>query len=95
MSPSPQVFAMTSMSALRRKSVLLTGYLEHLIQCYYSATEASSAQPHRGTTVRIITPSDPLQRGCQLSLSFSVPIRDVFDQLEKRGVAVSRGLSPL
>ena len=34
--------------------------------------------------VEIITPSDPEQRGCQLSLMFSVPIKKVFDELEKR-----------
>ncbi|XP_035006057.1 kynureninase isoform X2 [Hippoglossus stenolepis] len=82
---SLQVFAMTSMQALRRKSLLLTGYLEYLIQHHY--TEDAAAQPGK-PHVRIITPSDPQQRGCQLSLSFSVPIGKVFKELEKRGVAL-------
>ena len=40
-------------------------------------------------SVRIITPKDPEQRGAQLSLSFSVPIEQVHQELTKRGVAVS------
>ncbi|KAA8579662.1 hypothetical protein FQN60_006755, partial [Etheostoma spectabile] len=80
---SLEVFNMTSMQALRRKSLLLTGYLEYLIQHYYSE---DPAQPHKAH-VHIVTPSDPQQRGCQLSLSFSVPILKIFQELEKRGVA--------
>ncbi|XP_068165738.1 kynureninase [Antennarius striatus] len=80
---SLEIFSMTSMQALRRKSILLTGYLEHLIHLLFSQ---DPAQPHK-PYIRIITPSDPEQRGCQLSLSFSIHIREVFQQLEKRGVA--------
>ncbi|XP_038577923.1 kynureninase [Micropterus salmoides] len=80
---SLEVFNMTSMQALRKKSLLLTGYLEYLIQHYYTEDPTQPHKPH----VRIITPSDPQQRGCQLSLSFSVHIRKVFQELEKRGVA--------
>nr|XP_011423822.2 kynureninase [Crassostrea gigas]XP_034302418.1 kynureninase [Crassostrea gigas] len=36
--------------------------------------------------VDILSPSDPTQRGAQLSLSFSVPILHVFEELTKRGV---------
>lgn len=73
------------MSDLRKKSILLTGYLEHLLKHYYSEDKSETRKPH----VCVITPSNPAERGCQLSLSFSVPIRDVFQELEKRGVAVS------
>ncbi|XP_069578702.1 kynureninase [Brachyistius frenatus] len=79
---SLEVFNMTTMQALRRKSILLTGYLEHLIQHYYAKDPAKSHKPH----VHVITPSDPQQRGCQLSLSFCHPVRKVFQELEKRGV---------
>lgn len=48
------------MERLRRKSILLTGYLEHLL-----LTELNGL-------VKILTPSDPLQRGCQLSVTFEV-----------------------
>ena len=47
------------MPALRAKSVLLTAYLEHLLR---------SLLPDE---VRIITPGQPAQRGCQLSLVFA------------------------
>lgn len=79
------MFKKTSMPALRRKSLLLTGYLEYLIQHYYSEDPARPHKPH----VRIITPSDPRQRGCQLSLCFSVNVAGIYRELEKRGVAVS------
>ncbi|XP_028320181.1 kynureninase [Gouania willdenowi] len=79
---SLEVFNMTSMEALRRKSLLLTGYLEFLIQHFYTR---DARRPHK-PYVHIVTPSDPQQRGCQLSLSFSVPVKRLFQELEKRGV---------
>ncbi|CAL8308200.1 unnamed protein product [Merluccius merluccius] len=79
---SLEIFNMTSMEALRRKSILLTGYLEYLIQHYYTWDPSRPDKPH----VTILTPSDPQQRGCQLSLSFSVPVSRVFQELERRGV---------
>ncbi|MCI4375721.1 hypothetical protein PGIGA_G00114090 [Pangasianodon gigas] len=80
---SLEIFNKTTMRDLRKKSILLTGYLEHLMKHYYSEDKSEPRKPH----VRIITPSNPAERGCQLSLSFSVPIRAVFQELEKRGVA--------
>lgn len=80
---SLEIFNRTSMKDLRRKSVLLTGYLEYLIKHYYSKDPSDPNKPW----VHIITPSDPEQRGCQLSLCLSCPIRAVFQELEKRGVA--------
>jgi kynureninase len=71
------------MSALRAKSLLLTGYLEVLLQRHLSENVNSSIY------VQIITPSDPEQRGCQLSLMFSVPVGQVYEELGKRGVVVS------
>ncbi|MCP9265062.1 Kynureninase [Dirofilaria immitis] len=38
----------------------------------------------------IITPSDPEQRGCQLSLKFNVNISLVYEELVRRGVAVDK-----
>ncbi|TRZ01337.1 hypothetical protein DNTS_022009 [Danionella cerebrum] len=76
---SLEIFNQTSMTELRRKSVMLTGYLEFLIHHYFSSSD--SGEP----LVTIITPSDPEQRGCQLSLKFSRPIRAVVQELERRG----------
>ncbi|KAM8904993.1 kynureninase isoform 1-T1 [Spinachia spinachia] len=80
---SLEVFQEGSMQALRRKSLLLTGYLEYLIQLQFSEQPGGTHTPH----VRIITPSDPRQRGCQLSLCFSVNVSGIHQELEKRGVA--------
>lgn len=73
------------MKLLRKKSILLTGYLEYLIRHYYSEAKDDLKKPH----VKIITPSNIEERGCQLTLVFSIPIKSVFEELEKRGVAVS------
>lgn len=72
------------MKTLRKKSVLLTGYLEYLIKHYYSENIAEPEKPY----AKIITPSRIEERGCQLSLTFSLPIKAVYEELEKRGVAV-------
>ncbi|TSK62657.1 Kynureninase [Bagarius yarrelli] len=80
---SLEIFDKTTMKDLRKKSILLTGYLEHLLKHYYSEDKSEPRKPH----IRIITPSNPSERGCQLSICFSVPIRAVFQELEKRGIA--------
>lgn len=77
------------MKELRRKSVLLTGYLEYMIKHYYGKDKAETKKP----VVNIITPSNIKDRGCQLTLSFSIPITYVFQELEKRGVVVSISLA--
>ncbi|MGH0136977.1 UNVERIFIED_CONTAM: hypothetical protein FKN15_002381 [Acipenser sinensis] len=82
---SLEIFNQTSMKALRKKSVLLTGYLECLIKQCYAKDESDPQKPY----VKIITPSNVEERGCQLSLAFSVPIKTVYKELEKRGVAKS------
>ena len=83
-----QVFKTTSMGALRQKSVLLTGYLELLLKLHFPKpiNDDKVTRPY----VDIVTPSDPNQRGCQLSVSFSVPVANVFQELKRRGVVVSR-----
>ncbi|KAJ7345786.1 hypothetical protein JRQ81_001736 [Phrynocephalus forsythii] len=80
---SLEVFGQTTMKLLRKKSVLLTGYLEYLIRYHYGEDRKDPEKPF----VKIITPSDIEQRGCQLTLMFSIPIKLVFEELEKRGVA--------
>ncbi|XP_045873940.1 kynureninase [Meles meles] len=79
---SLEIFKQATMKALRRKSILLTGYLEYLIKHYYNKDKADTKKPF----VNIITPAGIEDRGCQLTLTFSVPIKCVFQELEKRGV---------
>ncbi|TGD78525.1 kynureninase [Hymenobacter wooponensis] len=64
------------MEVLRRKSELLTGYLEFLI----TRLGLSASQ------LEIITPADPTQRGCQLSLLVHQNGRDLFEHLLAVGV---------
>ncbi|QSL64616.1 hypothetical protein MERGE_001917 [Pneumocystis wakefieldiae] len=75
---SLEVFSKVSMSSIRQKSILLTGYLEYLLL---------TLCPNIYFT--IITPSDPEQRGAQLSLLFYKDFTQViFDQLRANGVVV-------
>jgi kynureninase len=73
---SLELFQKAGMTALRRKSVAMTAYLERLIQ-----TELKEF-------LEIITPAEPGRRGCQLSLRVlagRVAGRALFQQLEKAG----------
>ena len=58
---SLEIFQRAGMPALRRKSIALTGFMQRLIEERLSAA------------VEIITPKDPEQRGCQLSLRIARP----------------------
>lgn len=89
------------LGALREKSVDLTGYLEILLRSsrYYrdpstsegadqTASTSASTAAAASVTFTIITPLDPAQRGCQLSLLFE-PVESmdwIFDRLRSRGV---------
>lgn len=66
------LFDRAGMGALRRKSELLTGYLEFLLS------------GREGFTV--LTPSDPAQRGCQLSIRIPAQAKSVTDRLRESGV---------
>ena len=74
---SLDIFDKTSMYDLTSKSKLLTGYLEFLIETTIPSEK-----------LQIITPKDPKQRGCQLSLLFLIPgqMIKVFHFLESHGV---------
>lgn len=75
---SLDVFKQTSMTALRKKSLELTAYLEKLL-----ADSAASA------SFRCITPTNPEQRGAQLSIKLSPGLLDqVMEHLEANGVVV-------
>ncbi|XP_062904694.1 kynureninase isoform X2 [Mobula hypostoma] len=79
---SLEIYNETDKKALRKKSVLLTGYLEYLIKHYHSKDPDNPQKFY----IDIITPSNIEERGCQLSLLFSDHIKKVFVELMKRGV---------
>ncbi len=60
---------------MRTKSVLLTGYLEFLLNESFTKDE-----------ILILTPNNPDQRGAQLSISLVNNGREVFDALAEQGV---------
>eukprot|EP01088_Endostelium_zonatum_P016709 TRINITY_DN4628_c1_g1_i1.p1 TRINITY_DN4628_c1_g1~~TRINITY_DN4628_c1_g1_i1.p1 ORF type:complete len:487 (-),score=80.80 TRINITY_DN4628_c1_g1_i1:42-1502(-) len=72
---SLRIFDKAGINQLRKKSEILTGYLEMLIT------------QELGNRVEVLTPKDWNRRGCQLSLRFKgVDIEQVFDKLRSRGV---------
>jgi kynureninase len=70
---SLEIFDRVGMDALREKSLRLTGYLEFLLS-------------RLGEKVRVVTPADPGQRGCHLSLRFRGDGKRVLGELKRAGV---------
>ncbi|KAN0076560.1 Pyridoxal phosphate-dependent transferase [Elaphomyces granulatus] len=80
---SLHIFNQTSMGELRKKSLKLTGYLERLLLNY----NADLSPEEKLFT--IITPSNPEERGAQLSLLLRPGLLDhVLKILEENGVVV-------
>lgn len=73
---SLQIFQEAGIKNLRKKSEQLTGYLEFLL---------NRIDPDH-SKFKLITPSDPAQRGCQLSLYMKKNGRKVFQKLAKAGI---------
>ena len=71
---SLDIFDELSMTDLANKSFELTNYAEFLLR---KLTQLK---------FEIITPDNPLERGCQLSLLFKSRGKEVFDHLQKNGV---------
>ncbi len=69
-------FEKAGVEQIRNKSIKLTGFLSFLLDQLNS----------NGTSVRIITPADPAQRGAQLSLFLTDGNKDLFAAITKRGV---------
>jgi kynureninase len=72
---SLEIFDEAGMENLRAKSEKLTGFLEYLLNDTFKNGE-----------IRIITPSNPKERGCQLSLVAKENGKKVFDYLSKNNV---------
>lgn len=76
---SLEVFNLTSIAALRAKSLKLTGYLEERLLSLQSRTGG----------FKIITPSNPEERGAQLSVQLDEGLLEVvMRELERGGVIV-------
>ncbi len=71
---SLEVFMEAGMDRLFEKSKEMTGYLEYLID---------DIQDER---IAIITPRDPKQRGCQLSVQVKSANKELFDKITAAGV---------
>lgn len=94
---SLDVFKTTSMQALREKSLSLTGYLEKLLHIISGNDDLSDKdiesykdiQKVDHGTFEIITPSDPKQRGAQLSIRLAPGMLDeVMKVLEAEAVII-------
>lgn len=71
---SLDIFAAAGMKNIRAKSEKLTGYLEYLVNDLNNAH------------ISIITPSDPTQRGCQLSIQVKNADKKLHTKLTEAGV---------
>ncbi|MGB3591673.1 MAG: kynureninase [Nonlabens sp.] len=71
---SLELFAQAGFERLRSKSIQLTNYLESLLLNM------------DGNRISIITPKNPTDRGCQLSLAVKNADKSLFDKITARGV---------
>ncbi len=72
---SLDIFHEAGIKNLRTKSEKLTGFLDFLIKENISSDK-----------IKVITPEDPIQRGCQLSLSIKNNGRKLYEDLNKNNV---------
>jgi kynureninase len=73
---SLEIFDQAGMPNLRKKSVMLTAYLEFILG------EVSK----KGLQFELITPKNPQDRGCQLSVLVKENGKGLFDYLKSNGV---------
>lgn len=71
-----EIFQEAGMKNLRKKSEQLTGYLEFLL---------NTIDPN-SDFFKLLTPANPKERGCQLSLFMKKNGRKIFDRIIKAGV---------
>jgi kynureninase len=75
---SLHMFYEAGIENLRKKSIQLTGYLEYLLD------ENELIRKN----IRMLTPANPEERGCQLSLFLPNHGKEIFDYLIKNGVVL-------
>ncbi|HZB12077.1 MAG TPA: kynureninase [Chryseolinea sp.] len=75
---SLEIFQQAGIKALRKKSILLTGYLEYLLK---------EIDPFENS-FSIITPAKAQERGCQLSIFLKKNGKRIFNSLSKKGVSL-------
>lgn len=73
------IFVEAGMSAMREKSLLLTGYLEFIVDQVRNTT---------GVQLQILTPANPNERGCQLSIVVPGAKKQLVKDLAERGIVV-------
>lgn len=71
---SLDIFADAGFDTLRKKSIALTGYLEYLIDAM------------QNEAIHVITPRNPEERGCQLSIQVKNADKSLFKKLTQVGV---------
>ena len=71
---SLEIFQEAGIKNLRKKAIQLTGYLEFLVN------------ELNNDAIHIITPSDPHERGSQLSIQVKNADKKLFDELTEKGV---------
>jgi len=71
---SMELFMEAGFQNLRAKSIQLTNYLEYLVNNI------------EGDRIKIITPEDPKDRGCQLSLAVKNADKSLFEDISAQGV---------
>lgn len=71
-----EIFQHVTMRALRKKSLALTGFLEFLL---------TDIDPQQKQYI-IITPKNPAERGCQLSILIKSDGKETFDRICSEGV---------
>lgn len=78
---SLEIFSRAGMRRLREKSRKLTGYLSYLL--YEKIISASN--PYH---ISILTPDNPEERGCQLSLKVGKHARELLNKLADNGIII-------
>ncbi len=73
------IFVEAGMSSMREKSLNLTGYLEFIVNEIRKTT---------GVELQILTPSNPNERGCQLSIVVPGATKQLVKALAEHGIVV-------